>query len=94
MEMDEEGEEVCETYGRRKGSELAKKSRVLYIHCRINKGNLQSWRHTLDSTNDPTCRFSVNHMETDKHVGSVCQYGKEIGRRWSSWKEMDERKTW
>ena len=24
----------------------------------------------------------------------ICPYGEEIGRRWSSWEEMDEKKRW
>ena len=31
-------------------------------------------------------------METGKHVALVCPYGEEIGRRWSSWEEMDEKR--
>ena len=71
-----------------------RKARVSYVHYRTNKGNLQSWRHKLDNTKDPSCRFCGNHMETGKHLALVCSYGEEIGRRWSSWKEMDEKRKW
>ena len=33
-------------------------------------------------------------METGKHVALICPYGEEIGRGWSSWEEMDEKKKW
>ena len=33
-------------------------------------------------------------METGKHVALICPYGEEIGRRWSNWEEMDEKKKW
>ena len=31
-------------------------------------------------------------METGKHVALICPYREEIGRRWSSWGEMNEKK--
>lgn len=58
-----------------------RKVRVSYVHCRTNKGNLQSWRNRLDNSNNPTCRFCGNHIETGKHVALVCPYGEEIGRK-------------
>ena len=69
-----------------------RKARMAYLHCRTSKGNLQSWEHKLDETNNPTCRFCGNHMKTGKHVALVCPYGEEIGGRCSSWEEMDEKK--
>ena len=71
-----------------------RKARGSYVHYRTNKGNLQSWRHKLDDTNDPICRFCGNNEETRKHIALICPYGEEIGRRWSSWEEMDEKKRW
>ena len=61
-----------------------RKARVLYVHCRTNKGNLQSWRHKLDNTADLTCRYCGNYTETGKHVALICPYREEIGQRWSS----------
>ena len=69
-----------------------RKAKVSYVHCRIKKGNLQSWRHRLDGTNDHTYRFCGNHMETGKQEALVCLYGEDIGRKWSSWEGMDENK--
>ena len=33
-------------------------------------------------------------METGEHIALVCPHGEEIGQRWNSWKEMDEKKRW
>ena len=33
-------------------------------------------------------------METGQHIALVCPYGEEIGQRWCSWEEMDEKKKW
>ncbi|KAF8421831.1 hypothetical protein EV426DRAFT_671790 [Tirmania nivea] len=71
-----------------------RKARLNYVHCRTGKGNLQSWRAKLDDTVDPTCRTCGRHVETGRHVALVCPRGEEIGRRWSNWEEMDERKKW
>ncbi|KAF8415966.1 hypothetical protein EV426DRAFT_711761 [Tirmania nivea] len=71
-----------------------RKARSNYVHCRTGKGNLQSWRAKLDDTVDPTCRTCGRHVETGRHVALVCPRGEEIGRRWSNWEEMDERKKW
>ncbi|KAF8419213.1 hypothetical protein EV426DRAFT_702095 [Tirmania nivea] len=71
-----------------------RKARLNYVHCRTGKGNLQSWRAKLDDTVDPTCRTCGRHVETGGHVALVCPRGEEIGRRWSNWEEMDERKKW
>ncbi|KAF8417658.1 ankyrin repeat-containing domain protein [Tirmania nivea] len=75
-------------------SRWGRKARLNYVHCRTGKGNLQSWRAKLDDTVDPTCRTCGRHVETGRHVALVCPRGEEIGRRWSNWEEMDERKKW
>ena len=56
-----------------------RKARVLYVHYRTNKGNLQRWQYKLDGTIDPSCRFYGNHIETGKHVALICPYREEIG---------------
>ena len=33
-------------------------------------------------------------MQSGKHVALICPYREEIGRKWSSWEEMDKRKKW
>ncbi|KAF8418742.1 hypothetical protein EV426DRAFT_720464 [Tirmania nivea] len=71
-----------------------RKARLNYVHCRTGKGNLQSWHAQLDDTVDPTCRTCGRHVETGGHVALVCPHGEEIGRRWSNWEEMNERKKW
>ena len=35
---------------------------------------------------------SAGNMETVKHIALICANGEEIGRSWSSWEEMDEKK--
>ena len=69
-----------------------RKASVSYVHCRTNKGDIQNWRHKRNNSKHSSCRFRRNHMETGEHIALVCPYGEEIGRRWSSWKEMDEKK--
>lgn len=48
----------------------------------------------MDDTVDPVCWRCGRHEETGRHVALVCSYGEEIGRRWSTLEEMDERKRW
>ena len=38
--------------------------------------------------------FCGNHMDTGKPIDLACLYREEIGWRWSSWKEMDEKTKW
>lgn len=33
-------------------------------------------------------------MERGRHIAFTCLYGDKIGRRWSSWKDIDEKKNW
>ena len=47
-----------------------------------------------NDTTDPTCRICGHQMETGNHIALVRPYGEEIGRKWSSWEDMDERKKW
>ena len=67
--------------GDRRVVKWERKVRVSYVHCRTNKGNLQSWQNKLYNSTDSSCRFCSNHMETDKHVALIYSYGEEIGRR-------------
>ena len=71
-----------------------RRTRVNYAHCRTGKGELQAWRAVLDDIDDPTCQKCGKHVETGKHIALVCTHGEEIGRRWSSWEDMDEKKEW
>ena len=54
---------------------------------------LRWWRYTLDPWEDPTCRTCIN-LETGHHVALVCTAGEWLGRRWSSWKQADDRRVW
>ena len=33
-------------------------------------------------------------METGEHVALGWTHGEDIGRRWSSWEEIDKKKKW
>ncbi|KAF8441147.1 hypothetical protein BGX38DRAFT_823305 [Terfezia claveryi] len=68
-----------------------RKARVNYVHCRTGKGNLQSWRNKLDDSVDPMYRTCGRYVETGKHVAPCVE---EIGRRWGSWEDMNDRRRW
>ena len=71
-----------------------RKARVAYVQCHTGKGNLQAWRHKNGKADDSECRKCGRYAETDKHVVLVCTHGEDIGRRWSTWKDMDHRARW
>jgi len=64
-----------------------------YTQCRTGKGRLGGWRYTLDLWEDPTYRVCQN-LETGQHVALVCTAREWLGRRWSLWKQADDRKVW
>jgi len=70
-----------------------RKALLNYTQCRTGKGRLGWWRYTLDPWEDPMCRVCFN-LETGRHVALVCTAGEWLGRRWSSWKQADDRKVW
>jgi len=45
------------------------------------------------SMGDPTCA-ECHNLETGRNVALVCIAGEWIGRRWSSWEQIDDRKVW
>ena len=65
-----------------------------YTQYRTGKGKLGQWRNILDPWTDPGCRHCGEEVETGAHAVLVCPRGEWIGRRWSSWKEMDDRGRW
>jgi len=71
-----------------------RRARVAYLQCRTGKGNLQAWHHKIGKTDDPECRKCERYTETGKHVAMVCTHGEDIGRRWSTWEDMDDRARW
>jgi len=71
-----------------------RKARVAYVQCRTGKGNLQAWCYKVGKTDDPECRKCGRYAETGKHVALVCTHGEDIGRRWSTWEDMDDRARW
>jgi len=71
-----------------------RKARVAYVQCRTGKGNLQAWRHKIGKAENSECRKCKRYAETGKHVALVCTHGEDIGRRWSTWEDMDDRARW
>jgi len=71
-----------------------RKARVNYAHCCTGKGNLQAWRHVLDSDISDQCRKCGRYAETGKHVALDCIHGEDIGRRWGTWEAIDEPEKW
>jgi len=71
-----------------------RKARVNYVHCRTGKGNLQVWRHKVDSTINPTCQKCRRLPETGAHKALACIHREEIGRKWGCWEEMDGKDKW
>ena len=71
-----------------------RKARVTYVQCRTGKGNLQAWCHKIGKTDNPECRKCGKYAETGKLVALVCTHGEDVGRRWSTWEDMDDRARW
>ena len=71
-----------------------RKAGVAYVQCRTGKGNLQAWCHKIGKADDPECRKCGRYAETGKHIALVCTHGEDIGRRWSTWEDMDNRARW
>ena len=71
-----------------------RKARVAYVQCRTGKGNLQAWRHKIGKAENSECRKCKRYAETGKYVALVCTHGEDIGRRWSTWEDMDDRARW
>jgi len=71
-----------------------RKARTAYVQCRTGKGNLEAWRHKIGRAENSECRKCGRYAETGKHVALVCTHGEDIGRRWSTWEDMDDRARW
>jgi len=71
-----------------------RKARTTYVQCYTGKGNLQAWCHKIGKIEDPECRKCGRYAETGKHVALVCTHGEDIGWRWSTWEDMDDRARW
>lgn len=65
-----------------------------YTQCRTGKGNLGVWKNKLNSEVDLTCRKCGKYPETGAHIALSCIEAEGLGRRWSNWKQIDERKRW
>jgi len=71
-----------------------RKARVAYVQCRTGKGNLQAWRHKIGKAENSEYRKCGRYAETGKYVALVCTRGEDIGRRCSTWEDMDDRARW
>jgi len=71
-----------------------RRARVAYVQCCTGKGNLQAWCHKIGKAENSECRKCRRYAETGKHVALVCTHGEDIGRRWSTWEDMDDRARW
>jgi len=71
-----------------------RRARVTYAQCRTGKGNLQAGRHKIGKADNSECRKCGRYAETGKHVALVCTHGEDIGPRWSTWENMDDRARW
>ena len=70
------------------------KALLNFSHCRTGKGRLGVWKHLLNPWSDPTCRMCREDQETGNHIALSCPEGEWLGRRWSSWEQMDEKERW
>ena len=64
-----------------------------YSQLCTGKGRLAAWRHKIGRHETELCgRCAV--LETGPHVAVGCMDGACIGRRWSTWGQMDEKNRW
>ena len=68
-----------------------RKARVAYVQCRTGKGNLQAWRHKIGKAENSEYRKCGRYAVTGKHVALVCTHRENIGWKWSTWEDMDNR---
>jgi len=71
-----------------------RKARVTYVQSCTGKGNLQAWRHKIGKIDNPECQMCGKYAETGRHIALVCTHGEDVGRRWSTWEDMDDRARW
>jgi len=65
-----------------------------------SRGRIRSmshWKrqlHMIGKPDNPECQKYGRYAEAGKHVALVCTYAAEIGRRWGTWEDIDERSRW
>jgi len=91
--MREEARRVKET-GMGRVVKWNRKARVVYVQCRTGKSNLKAWRYKIAKAENSECRKCGRYTETGKHVALVYTHGEDIGRRWSTWEDMDDSARW
>ena len=65
-----------------------------YSHMRTGKGRLRGWREKIGKEDFGFCQCGAGMMETGTHAAFGCIQGERWGRRWSTWKQMDQRWRW
>jgi len=91
MEEDEGGRKKSKGSRNGKGDKMEQKGKSRIRPMSHWKSNLQAWRHKIGKAENSECRKCKKYAETGKHVALVCTHGEDIGRRWSTWEDMDDR---
>lgn len=64
---------------------------IAYSHVRTGKERLKGWREKIGKEDSGFCHCRAGTTETDTHVAFRCIQGEKWGRRWSTWKQMDQK---
>ena len=89
-----QAERAVEGYGKGRIPGWNRRAVVNYTHTRTGKGNLMVWRFLLGKVDSEGCRLCQSPRETGTHRAFGCLKGEWRGRRWSSWRQMDEKARW
>ena len=81
-----------EGFGRGRVIGWNRDSVTAYSHLRTGKGRLKAWREKFGKEEFGYCKCGVT--ETGNHVAFRCIQGEHWGRRWSTWKQMDQKWRW
>ena len=65
-----------------------------YSHMRTGKGRLRGWREKIGKADFGFCQCGAGMTETGTHAAFGCIQGERWGRRWSTWRQMDQRWRW
>ena len=65
-----------------------------YSHMSTGKGGLRGWREKLGKEDLGFCQCGAGMTETGTHAAFGCIQGERWGRRWSTWRQMDQKWRW
>ena len=91
VKQERKGERVVKGFGM--GRVIGWSSRLsvtAYSQLRTGKGRLAAWRHKIGKDDTGPCR-RCNVPETGAHAAVGCIDGESFGRKWSTWRQMDEK---